>query len=46
MPLLIIVIMQVLSHRADSACNEGIFSIAKLVISDIRTSLTTERSED
>ncbi len=45
MPLLITVIMQVLSHRADSACNERIFSTAKLVISDIRTSLTTERSE-
>ncbi len=45
MPLLITVILQILSHRADSACNERIFSIAKLVISDVRTSLTPERSE-
>ena len=45
MPLLVTVIMQVLSHRADSACNERIFSIAKLVINDFRTSLTPERSE-
>jgi hypothetical protein len=40
MPLLVTVIMQVLSRRADSACNERIFSIAKLVINDFRTSLT------
>ena len=45
MPLLVTVIMQVLSHRADSACNERICSIAKLVINDFRTSLTPERSE-